>query len=278
MNIKFVKNNDLLIWNLLYGSSVSLKVHAFKQKLWLTYKKEYKKIENDKDEILKDSKNFIPDDNTLYDLLTDTKVFEKIESDTEKERLALIKAWDKHKANIRKMLRDILRIEPLSIEVIVLYPPMDTTLTKEGLSTIAWARKNSLEDELKTLLEIIKLAYLNKEKIKDEFEKNITEAVLELAILNECYTRMKISNYQYGNKKIRDLKLAIYPYFLMYLGYDLEEMMNFMMRDNIPFDIDKYENNKDLRKLNIKEFTTFLIKNKKELLSTKKEKDLVEVL
>lgn len=278
MNIKFVKNNDLLIWNLLYGTSVSLKVHAFKQKLWLTYKKEYKKIENDKDEILKDDKNFIPDDNTLYSLLSDTKVFEKIESDTEKERLELIKAWDKHKKLISKTLRDILRVSLPSIKVIVLYPPMDTYLTKEGLSTIAWGKKNGLENVLESLLEMIKIAYLNMDEIKDDIKKEITEATLELAILNECYTRLDKSNYKSGNQKIRDLKLAIYPYFLMYLGYDLEEMLSFMMRDNIPFDIENYENNENLREYNIKEFIEFLYKNQKQLLNIKKEKYTVEVL
>jgi len=278
VNIIFIKNNDLLIWNLLYGSSVSLKVHAFKQKLWLTYKNQYQKIENDKDEILKDPKNFIPDDNTLYDLLSDTKVFEKIESDTEKERLEFIKAWDKHKVKINKTLKDVLKCTIPNIQVIILYPQMDAILTKEKTTTIAWARKNSLEDEIETLLEIIKTAYLNMEETKNEIEKQITEATLELAILNECYTRLNKSNYKTGNKKIRDLKLQIYPYFLMYLGYELEEMTSFMMRDNIPFDIENYENNEDLKELNIKELIEFLVKNQKKLLNIKKEKDNVEVL
>ena len=50
MKLTFIKNNYLIIWNLLYGSSISMKTKAFKQKLWITYKKEYKAIENDKEQ------------------------------------------------------------------------------------------------------------------------------------------------------------------------------------------------------------------------------------
>lgn len=97
MKVTFVKNNYLMIWNLLYGPSISIKTHAFKQKLWLTYKKEYRAIEHDKDEILTDIKNFIPDDNTLYDLLDDTKVFEQLEKETERHRMELMRIWDSTK-------------------------------------------------------------------------------------------------------------------------------------------------------------------------------------
>lgn len=279
MNLTFIKNNDLLIWNLLYGSSISLKVHAFKQKLWLTYKKEYKKIENDKDEILKDSKNFIPDDNTLYDLLMDTKVFEKLESETEKERLELTKAWDKIKVQVKKTLKDVLRLTIPNVKVIVLYPQMESILTSDGLSTIAWGKKNSLEDSLDTFLQMIKTSYQNVFDEKTEIEKEIVEVTLELAIYNECYTRLEKSNYEKGNSKLRDLKLQIYPYFLMYLGHELEEMTSFMMRDNIPFELDNYDYIEELKNLDIKEFIDYLIKNQTKLLKIKKEvNDTVEVL
>ena len=55
-------------------------------------------------------------------------------------------------------------------------------------------------------------------------------------------------------------------------------MTSFMMRDNIPFDIELYEDNKELRKYNIKKFIEFLVENQAELLNIKEEKDVVEIL
>ena len=69
MKLIFQVNDYLLAWNLLYGASISQKVHTFKQKLWTTYKRKYNTSNKDKEEMLCDIKNYLPNDDTLYNLV-----------------------------------------------------------------------------------------------------------------------------------------------------------------------------------------------------------------
>lgn len=274
MKLTFIKNNYLIIWNLLYGSSISMKTKAFKQKLWITYKKEYKAIENDKDEILKDIKNYIPDDNTLYDLLEDTKVFRQLEQETEKHRLELMKSWDHYKKQISLELENILKVKPSDYQIVVLHPAMDTFLFVKDGTSIAWGKKKDLEDRLYTILQLILQNFITQIKYSEKLDQLLAISILELAILNECYTRIEKSNYSlssFGTKELDILKKAIYPYFLMYLGIDLEDTPTYMMRDHMAFDVEEYENNEKLRDLNIFEFIDYIVIHKKRLLKIKRE-------
>ena len=78
MNLKFLVNDYVLIWNLLFQASVSEKIHKLKQKLWVNYKIEYNNTYRDKDLILQDYKNFIPNDDIIYNIVMETKDYEKI--------------------------------------------------------------------------------------------------------------------------------------------------------------------------------------------------------
>ena len=276
MKINFITNNYLLIWNLLYGPSISMKMHMFKQKLWLIYKKEYKKIENDKDEILSDYKNFIPDDNTLYDLIEDSSVFPVLIKDVEHHRIKLMKEWDLIKRKVNKELSNILRIESDTYQVIVLHPSMESELSSVNAKSIGWGKKTDLEDSFVTILKMITLILKEKVHYQDNTDEDIKNAILELAVENEVYTRMRESNYFGKNQELLSIKKDLYPYFLMYLGINLEDTTPYMMRDNMAFDIEKYTNEIQLRNLDIFEFIDFVVRNKKLLLKNKKE--LVEVL
>lgn len=276
MKINFITNNYLLIWNLLYGPSISMKMHMFKQKLWLIYKKEYKKIENDKDEILSDYKNFIPDDNTIYDLIEDSSVFPVLIKDVEHHRIKLMKEWDLIKRKVNKELSNILRIESDTYQVIVLHPSMESELSSFNAKSIGWGKKADLEDSVVTILKMITLILKEKVHYQDNTDEDIKNAILELAVENEVYTRMRESNYFRKNQELLSLKKDLYPYFLMYLGINLEDTTPYMMRDNMAFDIEKYTNEIQLRNLDIFEFIDFVVRNKKLLLKNKKE--LVEVL
>lgn len=276
MKINFITNNYLLIWNLLYGPSISMKMHMFKQKLWLIYKKEYKKIENDKDEILSDYKNFIPDDNTIYDLIEDSSVFPVLIKDVEHHRIKLMKEWDLIKRKVNKELSNILRIESDTYQVIVLHPSMESELSSFNAKSIGWGKKADLEDSFVTILKMITLILKEKVHYQDNTDEDIKNAILELAVENEVYTRMRESNYFRKNQELLSLKKDLYPYFLMYLGINLEDTTPYMMRDNMAFDIEKYTNEIQLRNLDIFEFIDFVVRNKKLLLKNKKE--LVEVL
>ena len=98
------------------------------------------------------------------------------------------------------------------------------------------------------------------------------KAVLELAILNEYATRITgRSCYQSGNPQLLSLKRWLYPYWLMYLGVPKEEFFNYMMRDKIVFETEKYAYEKELKKMNIEEFIEFCIRNKRYIVRESKE-------
>lgn len=272
MKLEFQVNDYLLTWTLLYGASISQKIHTFKQKLWTTYKKQYNRSTNDKDEMLMDIKNYLPNDDTLYNLVLETEIFEQLKKETEKHRLILMKIWDQNKKEMIKNISDIIRF-PLKSKynIVVLHPKMDTyLLSNECKTTIGWGFKKDLEDEIMTLTNIvytiIKSEMSDFEKEYKEY-KEIIQAILELAIHNELYTRLSNqSNYLDGDPTLTFLKRQIYPYWLMYLGCEKEDMTHYMMRDKVAFDIENYVVETQLKKINLYEFIKFCIKNQKYII------------
>ncbi len=73
MNTKFIVNDYVLIWNLLFGASISETIYKLKQKIWDTYRVEYNDIFKDKSQIMKDYKNFIPNNYTIYNIVMENK-------------------------------------------------------------------------------------------------------------------------------------------------------------------------------------------------------------
>ncbi len=263
MRLHFKTNDYLLTWNLLYGASFSESVHTFKQKLYKSHRNYYNGIGKDLKEMLTDIKNFIPDDDTLYNYVFDTELFNKLKDDVDKHRLELVKIWDQNKKQVSDEIKEILKFTIKDdYNIIVLHPIMDSILFEKGCHTIGWGTKKDLKDPHRTITNIFK--YILKNEIND-FEKkyiDIINAILELAIDNELYTRLSgKSNYLEGDNSLTYLKKQIYPYFLMYLGCSKEDFPRYMMRDGITFDIDKYEVEEELKKLNLFEFIEFCIRN-----------------
>ena len=99
---------------------------------------------------------------------------------------------------------------------------------------------------IKIHLKIWLIYYIIKSEIGD-FGKNYKEfvdVILELAIQNELYTRISgKSSYLQGDKTLTFLKRQIYPYWLMYLGYEKSDMEKLFVRDNIFFDINNLPEN-----------------------------------
>jgi len=272
MKLIFQVNDYLLAWNLLYGASISQRVHTFKQKLWTTYKKKYSLSSKDKDEMLCDIKNYLPNDDTLYNLVFEAELFEIIKRDAEKHRLLLMKIWDKYKKEVVKNIDDILRFPLLKeYHVIVFHPKMDSYLTTNQCKTnFGWGFKKDLDDKIMTITNlmytIVKMDMVEFERENKEY-KEIIQAILELAIHNELYTRLSNqSNYLDGDPALTFLKRQIYPYWLMYLGCDREDMTHYMMRDKVVFDIDDYIIEKGLKKVNLYDFIKFCIKNQKYII------------
>lgn len=267
MRLHFSTNDYLLTWNLLFGSSFSEAVHTFKQKLYMTHRKQYNMISKDKEEMLLDIKNFIPDNDMLYNLVFETDLFSKIKNDTEKHRLELLKIWDQYKKDFNKNVKEVLKF-PLKDDynIVVLHPIMDSVLTMRGSATIGWGSRKDLKNPILTLTNmvynIIKLELGDFEKKYKEF----VDVVLELAI-SEIYTRLSgTSTYQQGDKTLVFLKRQIYPYWLMYLGCEKEDFPRYMMRDGITFEIDRYVVEKDLKKINLFDFIQFCIRNQKSII------------
>ena len=82
MRLDIIVNKYLLIWHLLYESSVSEEMHNVKQKIWQDHRKEYSLVHKDKDEILRELDDFIPNDDLIYNLIEISPYYKKIKMDT----------------------------------------------------------------------------------------------------------------------------------------------------------------------------------------------------
>lgn len=270
MRLHFKINDYLLTWNLLFGASFSRPIHEFKQRLYKTHKRQYEIIQKDKKEMLSDIKNFIPDNDTLYNLVFETELFTRLKQDTERHRLELLKMWDQNKNTLNKELKNILGFNLRDdYNVLVLHPIMDSSLFEKGCCNIGWGFRTDLHDPYKTLTDITYFIVKNELAEYKKQYKDIVDAVLELS-KSELYTRLSgNSNYKDGDKSLVFLKKQIYPFFLMYLGYELDDFPGLMMRDGITFDIDKYPVHEGLSKLNLLEFIDFCIQNQRSIINIK---------
>lgn len=271
MNLKFVVNDYVLIWNLLFQASINEKVHKLKQKLWINYKKEYNNTYRDKELILKDTKNFIPNDDTIYNIVLETKEYEKIKKDTEKYRNEVLKIWDNNKKEATKIIKSITRLELKPYQILVVSEQLDiidtTTVKDAKINTVVLGKKVTSDTSMKLLVELVFQILKHEFKEYKAEYKEIVDAVVELAVLNEFPTRLTgRSHYLTGDPTLNYLKRQIYPYWLMYLGADKEDMLSFMMRDKIAFDVDKYAYEKELKKKDLLEFIDFCIRNQKYII------------
>ena len=85
-----------------------------------------------------------------------------------------------------------------------------------------------------------------------------------MLVLCELQTRLtKKSTYFNGSESLEELKKKIYPYWLMYLGINKDNFVEYMQRDKIAFNINEYEYDKNLSRMNIKEFINYIYKKVK---------------
>lgn len=270
MRLHFKTSDYLLIWNLLFGASFSKPIHEYKQKLYKTHKRQYELMQKDKKEMLSDIKNFIPDNDTLYNLVFETEMFNRLKQDTYRHKLELLKIWDQNKKELNGELKEILKF-PLKDDynIIVLHPIMDTCLTEAGAISVGWGFRTDLKDSCKTLVNIINKILRNELVDFQKNYKDIVNVIIELA-MDELYRRLGgVNTYSVTDKSLKFLKSQIYPYFLMYLGVTVDEFPGYMMRDGIAFDIDKYVYEDKLSGLNLLEFIEFCIRNQKSIVRIK---------
>lgn len=270
MNIEFVINDYLLAWNLLFKPSISEDIQRLKEHLWKKYPKQYLKIEKENVEILKYTNDFIPDDDTIYNFIFNSDEFQIIKKQTDKYRRFLMKIWDSHQKDIHIALKELLRFKSdNTYQILVVHPYLDNVeyLKQNPKKNIVWGKREDTEDGLKAIMRI--LYTVIKYEIGDYqgTNKEMVSAILDLLVTNEIYTRISgFSRYDEGIKKLKLLKRQLYPYWLMYQGADREELVSFMMRDRIPFDIDKYPVEKGLRKIDLYGFIDFCCNNQKYII------------
>jgi hypothetical protein len=268
MKLDIIINKHLLIWHLLYQSSVSMEVHKLKQKLWMDYKKGYTLVHKDKEIILKELDDFIPDDDSIYNMVETSPIFKKIKKETSQYRYILLQIWDENRKKYMKHLNSILRYDTRdNYKICVVHPSLDVIETDFDTNIITIGKKVSMRDKDNFL------TYLMYKIIKNDLnniktsERDIVDAVVELALTNELYTRVtEESKYSMGKKNLRSLKEKIYPYWLMYLGVKQEDMQKYMIRDNIFFNVNDYTYDKHLCYVDLVTFIGFIIKNKRKVL------------
>lgn len=274
MNLNFVLNDYVLIWNLLFGASISSNIQGFKQKLWKNYRHSYNDLYKEEEHILKDPKNYIPDDDTIFDMVKASDIYKEIREDTEKYRLELLHTWDKIKKDLNKNLKDILRFDIKLYHVLVVDKKLDVIGMKipksRRVNTITWGNRVDSDNYTLAIINIIE-HIVRKELATYQIEyKDIVDAIIELAIDNELTSRtLNKSVYLRGDSSLKYLKRQLYPYFLMYLGYSKEEILNRMMEDKIIFELDKYTFERGLATVDLKTFINFCIKNQKHILKIK---------
>lgn len=270
MNIEFLTNDYLLAWNLLFKPSFNEEIQTLKEKLWQNYPKQYMKMEKENVEILKYSDDFIPDDDTIYTYVFETDIFKEIKKQTDKHRRFLMKYWDEHQKQINKELKNIIRFTIKdTYHILVIHPSLDTVefMGTNPKRNISWGKVNDEEDGLKALMRIIYTLVKYEIGTHQKENKEIVAAIIDLAITNELHTKLDgVSKYSEGFKNLRLLKRQLYPYWLMYLGADREELVSYMMRDQMPFDLDKYPVEKELQKVDLYGFIDFCCKNQKYII------------
>lgn len=271
MKLDIIVNKYLLIWHLLYQSSVSDEIHNLKQKLWNDNKKEYSLVHKDKEEILSSLEDFIPNDDLIYNLFEQNYLYKKIKHETNKYRNNILEIWDMNRKKYTKELSSILKFNLRdTYKICIVHPNLDVVETDFSSNIITIGKRIITRDKDNFLTYLVYKIVKNEiSRLKTE-ERDILDVVVELAITNELYTRVsKESKYKIGKKDLRELKEKIYPYWLMYLGVPSSDFEKYMIRDNIFFDKNKYNYEKLLKTVDLYSFIAFLIKNKKTIFRTK---------
>ncbi len=271
MKTKFIVNDYALIWNLLFQASISENIYKIKQYLWETYRNEYNLTFKDKISILKDYKNFIPSNDTIYNIVIEKKEYDKIKKQAEKYRIEIMKLWDKNQKETDHLLNEIIRKELPNYTFFIVCKELNV-IDHPVKSSLVIGKSINKKAPLNLLLEINMKIISNNLKKYPEENKKFKNAIIELAVLNEYATRIyNRSCYLIGKPDLLALKRQLYPYWLMYLGVKKENLNSYMMRDKIDFDINKITYNKELQEMNLEEFIDFCIKNESTIIKKTKE-------
>lgn len=264
MNLEIVVNEYLLAWYLLYGASLSKEIDKFRKNLWNKYHKEYNFCYKDKNEIIKYGHDFIPDNDILYNEIFNSELYLSLKKETNRHKMYLIKIFNNDFKKVKKSLKEVLKMDLRNTyNIYVIHPRMELIEYYDNHS-IVWGSEKDKFDALKVLtLTIVKCSI----KVNNEY-KEITDSIIELASINEIGKILGNEDaYNEGNQSLKIIKRQIYPFWIMYLGYDTKEaILNRMLEDKIGFDIENYPIDKNMKKMDLEDFVNFCIKNNKHIL------------
>ena len=269
MNLEIMVNDYLLAWYILYGASLSKEIDRFKKNLFTKYKKEYNFCYKDRSEIIKYGKDFIPDNDILYNAVLTSSLFKSLKKETVKHRNNIEKMWEGNSKEINTHINNIIRFPfPKIVNVYIIHPRFEITEYVRDLKSLVWGSEKDKYDVLTVFLSLITKGLLLESDNSFKDNKEILNSIVELSVVNEIGKSLsKNYNYDLGNPVLKIIKRQIYPYWLMYLGYiDKEKLLNKMIDDRIGFDIEKYPLDRSLRKMNLKVFTEYCVKNSRNIL------------
>ncbi len=269
MNLEINVNDYLLAWYLLYGASLSREIDKFKKILYTKYKKEYNFCYKDRSEIVKYGKDFIPDNDILYNSVLTSNLFKSLKKETIKHKNNIVKLWESNKDEINEYINKILRVPfPKIINVYIVHPRLEITEYLKDFKSLIWGSEKDKYDVLTLILSNVTKGLLISNGINYHNNKEIFDAIIELSIINEIGDNIsKTSSYDLGDPSLKIIKRQIYPFWIMYLGYvDKNELLNKMISDKIGFDLEKYPIDTKLSKMNINSFMEYCIKNSHNIL------------
>lgn len=280
MEVKFVTNDYLIAWNILFTKSITAQLNTLKSRLWTTYKADYNQLFDDKDLIINDYKNFIPDNDCLYNALFEKEDFEIIRNKAEKTKIITMKLWDKNRKKTLNLTDNIIRIKFPNYLCFIInkdFNIFEVRKTNDKNNIVIIGKKYLDENTflISLLFEIVKKEI----EIHEKDDYGIKDAIIEMAVLNEYATTLnEKSCYNNGRASLKDLKRQIYPYWLMYLGIPKEKMGDYMVRDKIAFDVDSFAYEKEFKNMNLEEFIDFIIRNQRYVINNSRSNDIEELL
>ncbi len=266
MNLEFFVNEYLLAWYLLYSASLSKEIDKLRKSLWSKYKKEYNFCYKDKQEIIKYGKDFIPDNDTLYNEVFESEVYKSLKKETNKHKMHLVRLFENNEKIVKKCVKEVLKMDlKESYPVYVIHPRMEWMEYNKNTGSLIWGSDKDKYDAITMMILTIVRGMLEN---YDNDYKEIVDSIIELSVINEISKQLTdIPCYEEGDATLKIIKRQIYPFWLMYLGIDTkEEMVSRMMEDRIAFDLDHYPIDKNMKKMSLTRFIDFCIKNNKHIL------------
>lgn len=260
MKFNFVTNKYLLMWYLCCYENNNSSFKNIKLELLNNYRRDVFLLFKEKEKILNDLNDYIPDDDFLYNKIQKTIEFKQIYTKNKQDRVKYLSLFDFNKREITKELNKIIKYNGKIVYNICIIPGFFDEVEFDFDRKIVILGKNINEKEvigfyIFIIYKIMEYEYKDYKKN----DRNIVNAILELAIYNELYTKVSNKNrYNFGQDNLKKIKRDIFPYFFMYLGISKEKYNSLNL---------KAEYNESLKLMDLYSFINYVIKNKGTIFS-----------